>query len=112
MWKPLIVVGVACFLTLAAVGAEKKGKKVVVTGTLQTGVVAIGGETTGVTVKTKKGTFELDFGTDKKLRNQADKLNGKAVVVTGTLEVRKGVEVKERKIIRVSALKEARGKKG
>jgi hypothetical protein len=110
MWQRMLVVGVAWCLVLSAGGAEKKAKKVEVKGTLRTGVVAIGAETTGIVIQTKKGTFELDLGKNNKLRKEAKKLNGKVVVVTGTLEIRKGVEVKERKIIRVATLKAAKGK--
>ncbi len=108
--------GLAALTALAAGEEGKKaadkeaGKKVEVKGTLRTGVVAIGGETTGVVVATKGGTYELELGKDKALRRQAEKLNGKAVLVAGTLEVRKGVEVKERRIITVTSLAAADGK--
>lgn len=98
------------FLTLAAMGADKEAKKVEMKGTLRTGIVAIGGETTGTILQTKDGTFELDFGKNKDLRQKAEKLNGKTVMVTGTLEVRKGVEIKERRIITVASLEEAKEK--
>ncbi len=107
MWRCVALLGVACLLALPALGAEKGPKKVEKTGKLKTGIVAIGGETTGTIVETKDGTFELDLGKDKELRAKAEKLSGKKVTVTGTLEVRKGVEVKERKIIKVTELKEA-----
>jgi hypothetical protein len=89
---------------------DKGGKKVELTGTLRTGIVAIGGETTGTVIETKKGKFELEFGKQKELRKKAEKLNGKDVTVTGTLEVRKGVEVKERKIVTVTSLEPAKAK--
>jgi hypothetical protein len=92
---------------------EAKGKeanKVELTGTLRTGIVAIGAETTGTIIETKKGKFELDFGRQKELRQKAEKLNGKPVLVVGTLEIRKGVEVKERKIVSVTSLEEAKAK--
>lgn len=88
---------------------DKEANKVEMTGTLRTGIVAIGGETTGIIIETKKGKFELDFGKQKELRQKADKLNGKAISVTGTLEIRNGVEVKERKIVSVTKLEEAKG---
>jgi hypothetical protein len=80
------------------------------TGTLRTGIVAIGGETTGTVIQTKKGTFELDLGKNKELRDKAEKLKGKTVTVTGSLVIRKGVEVKVRKIIVVTRLQEAKTK--
>jgi hypothetical protein len=70
-------------------------------GTLTTGVVAIGGETTGITLDAN----ELDLHGDKDLTKAADGLNGKAVAVTGYLTTKKGVEIKERHIIVVSTLK-------
>jgi len=86
---------------------DNEAKKVKLTGTIKTGIVAIGGETTGTIIKTKMGTFELEFGKDKELRALAKKLDGKEVVVSGPLQVRKGVEVKERRIITVKTLKAA-----
>lgn len=85
--------------------AAGKGQKVTMTGTLKTGIFAIGGETTGTILRTKKGTYELDLGKNKDLRTMAKRLDGKMVEVTGTLNIRKGVEVKERRIITVDALK-------
>ena len=77
-------------------------------GTLQTGIVAIGGETTGIVLKTKAdGQYELDLNKSDQLQKLADTLNGKKVVVEGDYKPRAGVEVKERRIILVKALKEA-----
>jgi hypothetical protein len=80
--------------------------KVEAKGKLETGVVAFGGETTGVLIKTSAGNYELDL--DKKQREKADKLNGKTVVVTGTLYVKKGVERGSRTIVKVMSLKESK----
>jgi hypothetical protein len=80
---------------------------VTITGVLRTGVVAIGGETTGTTVTARKITFELTFGKNAKLQEAAEKLDGKKVVVQGTLERRRGVEVRERLIVTVTSLREA-----
>jgi hypothetical protein len=99
-----ITVGILALPTLAA---DKEGKQVRVTGTLQIGVVAIGGETTGIVIQAKKATYEVDLGNDKKLRRKADKLDGKKVVVTGKLTVRQGIEVPERRIIVVTSLEPA-----
>lgn len=86
--------------------ATKAAAKVELKGKLRTGIVALGGETTGTIIETRDGTFELDFGKDKDLRQQADKLDGKTVQVEGSLTVRKGVDVKERKIVAVRKLEE------
>jgi hypothetical protein len=58
--------------------------KVEIKGKLQTGLVAIGGETTGTVIKTDSGTLELDFAGDKKLEEAAKKLDGKTALATGT----------------------------
>jgi hypothetical protein len=89
-------------------GAQSKDKELEYRGKLRTGIVAIGGETTGTIIETDKGQFELDLGTNKKLRQVAEGLNGKAVVVKGTLTIRKGVEVAERRIIVVRTLEAAK----
>jgi hypothetical protein len=78
--------------------------QVTVKGTLHTGVVVIGGETTGTTIDTNQGTFELDLGNNPTLIAQADQLNGKAAIVTGTLTIHPGTEVPVREIITVSSL--------
>lgn len=116
--RSFIAISAGLLVILAIAQAEEdkkdpKGKatnKVELTGTLRTGIVAIGGETTGAIIETKKGKFELDFGKQKELRQKAEKLNGKAILVVGTLEIRKGVEVKERKIVSVTSLEEAKTK--
>jgi hypothetical protein len=77
---------------------------VTIVGTLRTGIVAIGGETTGMTITAKGIKWELDLGRNAKLRTAAEKLDGKGVTVTGTLERRAGVEVKERWIVTVTSL--------
>jgi hypothetical protein len=82
--------------------------KVTVHGKLKTGLVAIGGETTGTVIVADGITWELDFGTDKTLREQAQKLNGKQVVVKGRLHRKPGVEVRERWIVDVKSLDEAK----
>ena len=115
MWKVLPLFGVACLVVLPALARQPEPKvldqgeprKVEMKGKLHTGVVAIGGETTGTEIETKAGRYELDLRGDKELLKTAAKLDGKEVVVTGTLELRKGVEVKERRIITVVTLREA-----
>ncbi len=109
MWKFLLL-GMVCLMGLSAIAADKDGKKVEMKGKLRTGIVVAGGETTGTIIETKDGTFELDFGKNKEFRQKAKKLDGKMVQVEGTLTVRKGVEVKERKIVAVTKLEEAKEK--
>jgi hypothetical protein len=110
MRKSLAFVAV-CLLALPAVAEEKKEpKKVELTGKLRTGIFAIGGETTGIVIETKDGSYELDLGRSKELREKADKLDSKEVTVKGALSVVKGVAVKMRKIVKVDELNEARKK--
>jgi hypothetical protein len=84
--------------------------KVEVKGKLQTGIMAPGGETTGVIVQTEGLTLELDFGKNKELRAEADKLKDQVVVAHGNLILRKGVAVKTRLIVHVTDLKAAEAK--
>jgi hypothetical protein len=102
-------------LALAALGvgeacAQAKDEgyiKVEVKGKLATGIVAIGGETTGTTITVNNVTWELDFGKNEALAKQADQLSGKVVVVTGTLTMKQGVERGPRNIVTVATLKAA-----
>jgi len=76
------------------------------TGKLSLGVVAIGGETTGIVIETAKGKFEIQPATDA-IRTDLKKLDGQQVTVHGTLATRPGVEVKERSIITVTKVTKA-----
>lgn len=116
--RSFTVLAVGFFAVLAVARADEENKKdsgkdgrnVELTGTLQSGVVAIGGETIGTIIETKNGKFELDFSKKKELLQQVAKLKGKNVLVAGTLEIRRGVEVKERKIVSVTSLEEVKSK--
>ena len=110
------------FLTFAAVilsavmlnaadpkpAATEESVEVTVVGTLHTGIMAIGGETTGTTISAKGITWELDFDKSGELRAKANALGKQKVVVKGTLERRPGVEVKERWIVHVTALQKTK----
>lgn len=87
--------------------AQEEDKDVEVTGTLRTGIMAIGGETTGTTITSRGITWELDFGKHAELRKMAPELDGKRVTVRGDLERRQGVEIKERWILKVASMKGA-----
>lgn len=80
-----------------------------VKGKLQHGVFAIGGETTGTVVTANNITWELHLGKEAELQKTAEKLSGQPVLVTGTLEKRKGVEIRQRWIVHVETLKPADG---
>ena len=95
-------------LLAAALAADPKpvaeSITVTVVGTLKTGIVAIGAETTGATITANGITWEVDTGDSEELRQAAAKLSDKQVRLSGTLERRKGVEVKERWIVHVKSL--------
>ena len=80
---------------------------VVVRGTLRTGIMAIGGETTGTTVTARGATWELDLRGNPEWTARAESLNGRRVVVTGSLEARPGVERRQRWILTVKTLEPA-----
>ncbi|HUG18632.1 MAG TPA: hypothetical protein VMM56_06610 [Planctomycetaceae bacterium] len=92
-----------------ATATKKPGEfvKVSVNGKLKTGIFAIGGETTGSTITADGITWELDFGSNNTLLEQAQKWNGKQVLVKGRLHRKPGVEVRERWIVNVNSLVEA-----
>ncbi len=77
-------------------------------GTLRTGIMAIGGETTGIVLETPSGRYELDVSGSPQAAAKVDQLAGKKVTVLGDYRPRPGVEVKERRIIVVRELREAR----
>ena len=73
--------------------------KVDVTGSLQTGVMAIGGESTGVTITSSGIVWELEFE-----QMPADLDNMDRVRVTGTLVRLQGVEIPARWIVKVDSI--------
>ncbi|MGC1275413.1 MAG: hypothetical protein WBC44_17030 [Planctomycetaceae bacterium] len=76
---------------------------VTVRGTLETGLAAIGGETTGMVIRSNGMAFEVEID-DAKQRMQADKLNGKPATVVGELRRQPGVERGPRWIIDVQSI--------
>jgi hypothetical protein len=104
----VVLLGLAAFTTAAQ--DEDQYIKVEIKGTLKTGIVAIGGETTGTTI-TVKGkdsvpvTWELDLGGNEKLAALAKELDNKTALVTGTYAPRKGVTIPVRQIVKVTGLK-------
>lgn len=81
--------------------------RVEVRGKVSTGLVAIGGETTGAAIKADGITFELDFGGNETLATAAEQADGKVAKVRGRLERRAGVELKQRWILHVRSLQPA-----
>ncbi|WP_425615973.1 hypothetical protein NA78x_005910 [Anatilimnocola sp. NA78] len=111
MLRPGLLAVCGGLLLLTAVHAADDSIEVNVVGALATGLSAIGGETTGSTITAKGITWELDFGKDKALHAAAEKLSGQQVAVSGTLDRRAGVEVRERWIVTVKSLKGAAAKR-
>jgi len=107
-----VLAGVFCMMAHDPAQAgdkdKKEAKKVELKGIIKTGIVAIGGETTGTIVETKEGNYEL--AVSKELRADVDKLNKMEAIVTGTLAIKKGLAVKERKIVTVETVKAAPAK--
>ena len=78
--------------------------RVEILGKLNSEVMAIGGETTGVILTARGLTVELDFSEQPELRRKASQLNGKMVVVKGDLAAKRGVEIRTRWIVQVNSL--------
>lgn len=76
-------------------------------GTINAQVMAIGGETTGVTITAGQVTWELDIH-DPEMRAAAEKLHGRSAVIRGTLQRLQGVEIRERWIVKVESLSAAK----
>jgi len=94
----------ATSLALTTAASAHKAKPQTFTGTLHTGIVAIGGETTGIEITTDSGTYEVDLHGDKAMTKAVDNLDGKTVKIIGELTARQGVEIRERHIIVADAL--------
>jgi hypothetical protein len=101
-WSLLVAIG------MSADVPQADYVKVEIRGTLKTGVIVIGGETTGYVVEAGGSKWELDFGNNAELKKLADGLDGKTVVVTGSYGKRAGVEVPERHIVTVATLAAAK----
>jgi hypothetical protein len=106
-----------CALAMATIASttiwaaeEEAYIDVEIKGTLETGILAIGGETTGTMIKVGKVTWELDLGGKKELQELAEKLNKQQVLVTGRYQQKQGVEVRVRHIVTVKTLKGAKDK--
>lgn len=82
--------------------------RVDIRGKVATGLVAVGGETTGAAIKAHGITLELDFGGDEALAAAAEQANGKTAQVRGVLERRVGLEIEERWVVRVRSLQAER----
>ncbi len=73
-------------------------------GKMETGIMAIGGETTGTVISAGNINWELDCSKNKDAQAALEKLNGKVVYVSGKLELKGGVEIRQRWIVHVKAI--------
>lgn len=73
-------------------------------GVVRTGIMAIGGESTGTTITALGFTWELDLGGNADFAKLAEQSNGKELVVKGTITVKQGVERGRRVIVVVKKL--------
>jgi hypothetical protein len=93
--------------TLEADAGKGRGERIDVTvqGTLKTGVMAIGAETTGVTLTANGVVWELEL--QGKQLETAGHLNGSKVRVAGRLTRPHGVEIRNRIVVKVRSIKAA-----
>jgi len=79
--------------------------RVEIRGTLNSGIMAIGGETTGTTVSAGEIVWELEISPNSDLAERLAALNGAEVVVTGSYREMRGVEVPLRYIVTVDSIR-------
>lgn len=89
--------------TAAANGRDEDDVAVTIAGTLRTGVMAIGAETTGTTITAGNVTWDLDV--ERRHRDTVNRLNGARAIVSGHLRRSRGVEVPGRLVIKVRTLR-------
>jgi hypothetical protein len=102
-----VVTAIGFILPLVLSAAGRDGDhyaKVEIKGVIQTNMAAIGGETTGTVIKVGDLSWELDLGENKVLQELAERLNGKTVLIKGTLMRVKGTEIGERNVVVVESL--------
>ncbi|MBT3201600.1 MAG: hypothetical protein HN350_16985 [Phycisphaerales bacterium] len=89
------------------IAALAKGQKVEVQvkGKMVTGMMAIGGETTGTIIRAQKVVWELDVS-GPGLREKTALLSGKTVVVTGIVQQKAAVERGKRTILKVKTMEQ------
>lgn len=81
--------------------------KVDVIGTVETGMMAIGGESTGTVIRANGVEWELDFQSAQQLA-VAKKLGARKARVRGTFLMFDGVERKSRRIVAVDSIADAK----
>lgn len=78
--------------------------EVKVFGHVQTGINAIGGETTGTIITFNKTTWEVGGGNQPALRKVINELNKKRVEIHGFVYRKRGVEIRERTILKAKSI--------
>jgi hypothetical protein len=106
MMRASVVAGIALLLAGLAGADDKKPEPagsihLEIKGTLKTGIIAVGGETTGVEISTKGG-FRCEVA-----GKVDEKLNGKTVIATGSFAIKPGVELRQRSILTADKVVEA-----
>ena len=94
-------------LVAFAARAAEPGERIDVTvrGIVKSGVMAIGAETTGTTITANGITWDLEMR--GKQTSTASGLNGRLAVVTGELTVARGVERRDRQVVKVKSIRAA-----
>jgi hypothetical protein len=87
----------------AATNRDGESIDVTVRGRLKSGVVAIGAETTGVTITASGVVWDLEL--NARQLETAGNLDGRRVVVTGRLVRRDGVELRDRFVVKVRSIR-------
>jgi hypothetical protein len=107
LWMLVLAGGLLAAAGGAPASDSGESVEVRVRGTVRGGLMAIGGETTGITIRARGLTWELDFGGNDAMRAKAEALDGKMALVTGSLEAKAGVEIKTRWIVTVATIEAA-----
>jgi hypothetical protein len=103
-----LVTAIGFLLPLVVSAAGRDGDhyaRMELKGIMQTNMAAIGGETTGVVIQVGDLSWELDLGDNRALQELAERLNGKTVLIKGTLMRIKGIERGERDVVVVESLR-------
>ena len=87
-------------------GAGAHHSRITLQGPLRAGAMAIGGETTGITVSAAGTAWELVL--EPRRRARAEALHGELVRVEGRLVIRSGIELRRRQLVEVRSLARAR----
>jgi hypothetical protein len=106
--RSIVGVGAGRMILMPARGAiqqpPQEGQRITVSGTLHTGIVAIGGETTGYAIETADGRM-IELQLNRAQQQRANRLDGRQIEVTGRLTIVQGVERPDREVIIVERMR-------